>query len=80
MSRLVSVLLQISVHIGTALTVLGSAIGDAILNDGVTKLGGETNAAVAVARKTPKLLPSYTQTYSLSFFIDKTQLNGSSLR
>ena len=74
-SRLVFVLLQISVHIGNALNVLGSAVGNAILNGGVTDLSGEANAAVAVARKTPNIssliIVVYTNIWSFFLYLEE---------
>lgn len=52
-SRLVSVVLQLTIGIGTALSALVPAVGDAIFNDGVANFNGATNAAVTVARKNP---------------------------
>ena len=74
-SRLVSVLLQISVDINTALINRGSAVEDAILIVRVTTSGGETDAAVTVAMINPNtsslimFVKLYTQTSSLSFFV-----------
>ena len=63
-SRLVSVVLQITMGIGTALSALVPAVGDAIFNDGVANFSGATNAAVTVARKNP-----YTSDHVLLCYI-----------